>query len=562
MYSKIGDLHSALHLFDEMPYKNVVSWTSVITALVHSNHLSEALCFFSQMINCGVLFDSHTVAVVLKGCADSGFLSYGREIHANVMKFGFDKISFVSNALSSMYCKCNKLHLGMILFSKMQSPDVVSWTCLISGYLSQGLSKNAIDAFVEMVKIGEILPNDYTYSAAISACTELGDLRTGEQLHARTLRSGLVQSVSVSNSVITLYSSFGLLDEAEAVFQEISFSDFVTWSALICGQSREGRIEKSFKLLSAMRRSGDLLLNEVMVGSLLSGCGAMAMLSQGIQLHAFSILTGLDFTPMVRSSLITMYSRCGSLRDAGKTFDEIPKRDLDLISWTAMINGYAEHGCGMKAINLFEEMLSSGFTPDDVTFLSILSACCHEGLLQLGFQYFCSMREKYRIEPKKEHYGCVVDLLCRAGEVGLAELVAESVPAGADDGVVWSMLLRACRVNGQAEKGRQAAEKVLAAQPHCAGTHAELCNLFAAAGRWRDAAEARKMMRKKGVKKETGSSWIIVGGKVAIFSALDRRHGETEKIYTMLDILAHRTQQGKEEVEEEVMLFEMGLLDY
>ncbi|XP_078442409.1 putative pentatricopeptide repeat-containing protein At3g47840 [Wolffia australiana] len=545
MYSKLGLLPSALQLFDEMPVRNLVSWTSIITALVHGGRFEQALCVFSRMS--GVGFDSHTLAIALTACGGAGFLVSGKEIHGCAIKSGLAAVSFVTNAIASMYWKCHKLELGVAVFALMPNPDVVSWSSLVAAYLNQGQAGAAIETFGAMARAGDVPPNEYTFSAAISACTGLGYLAAGEQLHARALHAGLASSASVSNAMITLYSSSGKMGEAEFVFQEMGCRDFVTWSAMICAQAQMGRIEQSFGLLRAMARTGDRP-NEVAIGSLLSGCGAMAMLSQGRQLHAHAILAGLNRTAMARSSLVAMYSRCGSLPEARLVFEEIPRPELDHISWTAMISGYAEHGGGRNAIELFEEMLASGLAPDGVAFLSVLSACCHEGLLQLGLRYFISMEGQYGVEPKKEHYGCMVDLLCRAGALEMAEAVAGSLPPGVeDDGVVWAMVLRACRSGGQAEKGRQAAEKVLVAQPRCAGTHVELCNMYAAEGRWREAAAVRKTMREKGVRKETGSSWITVSGDVAVFAAADRRHGETEKIYATLDALVQWARQAEEE---------------
>lgn len=556
MYGKMGLLSFALQLFDEMPQRNVVSWTSMITALVHAGRCEEALRRFAEMWVSGIACDSHTLAIVLKACADDGLLSRGREIHAQATKTGFDATSFVANALASMYGKCGRMDRGLVLFGKMRSPDVVSWTAVIAAYLKEGRREDALRTFVAMMKTEGVLPNEYTYAAALSACAGLAEFGLGEQLHARTMRAGLARSASVSNAIITLYSGAGRLEEAAAVFQEMGSRDVVSWSAIVSGHAQEGHIEAAFRLLAAMRHSGTAP-NEVTLGSLLSGCGSTAMLAQGRQLHAHAISVGLHADAMVRSSLIAMYSRCGSITDARGVFAGIPVGHVDVVSWTAMLSGYAEHGCGREAIELFECMRLAGLRPDGVTFVGVLSACCHEGLLDLGFEYFRSMREVHSIEPRREHYGCMVDLLCRAGLVEAAERLAETMPHEPDD-VVWSMLLRACRVHGHADCGQRAAERILEAQPNCAGTHITLCNMYAAAGRWGDAADARKLMRSKGVKKEPGWSWITLGDGVSVFAAGDRMHRETERIYAMLELLAVKTKQADDDPEVSLMADEIA----
>lgn len=544
MYMKVGKIEQGCRVFHEMPVRNVVSWTAIITGLVHAGYSKEGLVYFSEMWRSKVVCDSYTFAIALKACADSGALNYGREIHCQILKRSLEASSFVANTLATVYNKCGKLDYGSYLFEKMTIRNVVSWTMIITTYTQIGEEENALRAFIRMQEIG-VRPNEYTFAAVISGCANLARIEWGEQLHAHMLSQGLMGSPSVANSIMTMYSKCGQLISTAIVFQELTRRDIVSWSTIIAGYSQEGCAEEAFEHLSWMRREGPKP-NEFTLASVLSVCGNMAILEQGKQLHAHALHVGLEETAMVRSSLINMYSKCGSLKDASKIFDEADNDDI--VSWTAMINGYAEHGRSQEAINLFEKIPQNGLRPDSVTFIGVLTACSHAGLVDLGFHYFNSMRNEYQIYPSKEHYGCMIDLLCRAGRLSDAESMIKSMPFQKDD-VVWSTLLRACRVHGDVDCGRRTAEKILELDPSCAATHITLANIYAAKGRWNEAANARKQMKLKGIIKEPGWSWIKVKDRVSTFTSRDQSHPQGEDIYKMLDLLVSKAEKPVLEID-------------
>ncbi|KAL5555834.1 hypothetical protein UlMin_038070 [Ulmus minor] len=502
MYSKTGKVERACKVFDQMPTRNVVSWTAIITGLVHAGYYTDGLFYFSEMWRLKVGCDAYAFAIVLKACADSGALVHGRAIHTQTMKIGLCESSFVANSLATMYNKCGKLDYGLRLFTKMRIQDVVSWTTVITTYVQMGQEKHAVEAFTRMQESG-VSPNEYTFAAIISGCANWANIEWGEQLHAHVLCLGLVDYLSVANSIVTMYSKCGRLSSASMVFHGMTRKDTVSWSTIIAGYSQGGYGEEAFKYLSWMRRDGPKP-NEFALASVLSVCGSIAMLDQGKQLHAHVLSVGLEHTSMIRSSLINMYSKCGSIIESSKIFGVIEYDDI--VSWTAMINGYAEHGFSQEAINLFEELSLVGLKPDSVTFIGVLAACSHAGLVDLGFHYFNLMFAKYQINPSKEHYGCMIDLLCRAGRLSDAERMIRSMPFQGDD-VVWSTLLRASKIHGNFDFGRQAALEILKLDPNCAVTHITLANIYASEGKWREAAELRKIMKSKGMIKEPGWSW-------------------------------------------------------
>ncbi|XP_030523686.1 putative pentatricopeptide repeat-containing protein At3g47840 [Rhodamnia argentea] len=532
MYTKTGRTELGCWVFDEMPLRNVVSWTAIITGLVHSGRCREGLSYFSKMWRSKVQFDTYSFAIALKACADLGALDHGREIHTHTVKNGFVETSFVANTLVTMYNKCGKLDYGLRLFERMPKRDVVSWTSIISTYIQMGQEESAIRAFLKM-RESDASPNAYTFAAVISGCANLTRIDWGEQLHAHVLCIGLSSSLSVANSVMTMYSKCGQLTLASIVFNEMTTRDVVSWSTLIAGYSNGVCGEETFELLSLMRREGPKP-TEFALASILSVCGNMAILDSGKQLHAHVLLIGLEHTPMIQSALINMYGKCGCVKEASQIFDVATSTDI--ISWTAMINEYAEHGYSHEAIDLFEKLPAVGLRPDPITYIGVLTACSHAGLVDLAFRYFDTMSVKHQIIPTKEHYGCMIDLLCRAGRLNEAENIIKNMPFKRDD-VVWSTLLRACRVHGDVDRGRLAAEQILELDPHCAGTHIMLANIYSAQGRWREAADIRKMMKSKGVIKEPGWSWIKVKERVSTFVAGDRTPLEHEEIYNTLDFL-------------------------
>ncbi|XP_010272292.1 PREDICTED: putative pentatricopeptide repeat-containing protein At3g47840 isoform X2 [Nelumbo nucifera] len=537
MYTKAGCISLGCKVFDEMPMRNVVSWTAIITGLVNAGYNKGGLIYFSKMWGSDVECDSYTFTIALKACANSGFLTYGKAIHTKTMKAGFDVGSFVANTLATMYNKCGKLEYGLRLFERMRTRDVVSWTSIIARYIQMGQDEQAVQAFIKM-RQSEIQPNEFTFSAVISGCGALAKIEWGEQLHAQVLHLGLMNSLSVANAIMTMYSKCGCLTSASIVFHGMPGRDVVSWSAIIAAYSQEGLGEEALGFFSLMRREG-LKPNEFTLASLLSVCGNMAILEQGKQVHGHVLSIGIEHDIMINSALINMYSKCGSIGEASRIFDAAGGEDV--VSWTAMINGYAEHGYSKEAIDLFEKMSKVGLKPDYVTFIGVLGACSHAGLVNLGFQYFNSMSKEYNINPGKEHYGCMIDLLCRAGRLSDAERMIDNMPFRQDD-VVWSTLLRASMVHGDVECGKRAAEHILELYPNCAGTHITLSNIYAATGRWRDAADMRKLMKSKGVIKEPGWSWIKVKEQVSAFVAGDRSHPQGEDIYTMLDLLTSKAE--------------------
>ncbi|XP_062232236.1 putative pentatricopeptide repeat-containing protein At3g47840 [Phragmites australis] len=541
-YAKSGRLELALKVFDEMPTKNVVSWTTLVASLARAGRRHDALRRFAEMRASGVACDSHAYAAALTACSDAGLLSRGREMHALCSKLGLDATPYVANTLAKLYSRCGDVDRALAAVSRMGSRDVAAWTTLIAAYVQTGSSEEAIEAFVRMLhddSSNSASPNEYTFSAVIAACANIASVCLGEQLHAQAAHRGFAHARSVTNSLVKLYARAGHLSAADAVFRESIGKDVVSWSAIISGYAQEGLAEEAFALFAEMRHhSGCPRPNEFTLASLLSVCASAAALDAGRQLHALAVAAGLEHHAMVRSVLIDMYGKSGSMSDADVVFSHRIKDDV--ISWTAMIVGYAAHGHSKEALELFEEMCRVGLKPDHVTFIGVLTACCHTGKAELGLRYLNAMSKNYGLEPAKEHYGCMVDLLGKAGRIHEAEELIGRIAADERDGVVWTSLLRACAARGEEETGKKAAERAMEAEPWGAGAHVAMANLYAGKGQWREAAQERHTMKQKGVVKGAGWSSVEVGGEdrgIGVFVAGDRTHPQDRAIYRMLELM-------------------------
>ncbi|KAJ1264255.1 hypothetical protein BS78_09G249200 [Paspalum vaginatum] len=538
-YAKAGRLDLALRVFDEMPCRNVVSWTTLVASLARAGRRHDALRRFAEMRASGVACDSQAYAAALTACADAGLLSRGREVHALCAKLGLDATPYVANTLATLYSRWGDIDRTLAVVSHMGSRDVAAWTTLIASYLQAGRAEEAVEAFVKILRDEPSSPNEYTFSAVIAACANIKRACLGEQLHAQATLRGLSHARTVTNSLVKLYSRCGRLSAADAIFRESTVKDVVSWSAIISGYAQEGLAEEAFALFSEMRHQSSCPQpNEFTLASLLSVCATSAALDAGRQLHALAVAAGHEHDVMVRSALLDMYGKSGSMSDASVVFSNRTKDDV--FSWTAMIVGHAEHGHCKEALELFQEMCRVGLKPDHVTFIGVLTACSHAGEVELGLRYFGAMNRSYGLEPAKEHYGCVVDLLSRAGRIHEAEELIGRIAADERDGVVWTSLLRACAARGAEETGKKVAERVMEAEPWGSGAHVAMANLYASKGQWREAAQERHLMKQKGVVKGAGWSSVEVGGDdrgVGVFVSGDRTNPQDNAIYVMLELM-------------------------
>lgn len=359
--------------------------------------------------------------------------------------------------------------------------------------------------------------NPHTSSIAIHACALIADLSVGRKIHTIIVKSGHNTNLPVANALIDMYCKCSCISEAKQYFNQMTQRDLITWNTMIAGLDRFG----SHEALDLLRKMCLQFIqpNCFTFTSIISACARLPLLNCGRQVHAAVIRRGFAQNQQIANALVNMYTKCSSIVDSVKIFDEMAQKDL--ISYTTLMIGYGFNGYGIEAIQLFEQMTSIGILPDSIVFIGLLSACSHAGLVDEGLKYFNLMNTKYKVQPDMEVYGCIVDLLGRAGRVKEAYELIVSMPFEADE-PIWGALLGACKVHGNIKLGRLAARRILDLKPEEAKTYVMLSNVLASEHEWGEAREMRRLLKGSGGRKAAGRSWIELKEGVCSFIAGDR----------------------------------------
>ncbi|XP_077213338.1 pentatricopeptide (PPR) repeat-containing protein [Tasmannia lanceolata] len=501
MYAKNGEIGLSEKVFEEMGcMENLGTWAVMISGFAKNESSRKSIELFRRMFCKGLRPDKFCSSSVLSiiGCLD-----LGKQIHSYVVKAGLVLDISVGSSLFTMYSKCGSLEDAYVVFKQMPEKDGVSWTSMIAGFAEHGLAYEAFLLFRDML-CEEIEPDQITLSAILLACSAHQSIWKGKEVHGYALRVGLGKELLVGGTLVNMYSKCKSLVFAKRVFDLMPRKDQVSWSSLVSGYAQNGYSEEALLQFHLMLIDG-FEIDCFTISSVLGVCSDLSRSDLGMQLHAHSLKTGLDLDLSVSSSLVTMYSKYGNIDDSCKVFDQIDKPDL--VTWTAMISGYAQHGQGVEALKIYELMREYGTEPDSVTYVGILSACSHTGLVEEGYFYLNSMVKDYGIEPEARHYACMIDILGRSGRLKEAESFINSMPIEPDT-LVWTTLLGACRVHGNIELGRLAAKKVLELQPCDSGAYISLSNISADVGNWEEVLKIRSLMKGVGVKKEPGWSFV------------------------------------------------------
>ncbi|KAJ4963853.1 hypothetical protein NE237_023792 [Protea cynaroides] len=533
-------LNEARQLFDEIPERDVVAWTAMITGYTSCGRHHQAWMLFRNMTREeSVEPNSFTISSVLKACKGLESCPSGAMVHGLAIKYGLDGSLYVENTLMDMYATCSaSMDEACMVFHQMHMTNEVSWTTMITAYTHRGDGFSGLRVFRHMLQ-EEVELNPYSCSIAIRACAATGYYSFGKQIRALVIKYGLESNLPIGNSIVDMYCRCHSLSEANQYFLEMFQRDLTTWNTLIAGFERSGSIG-SLYIFSQMVSQG-LSPNCFTFTSLAAACASMTVLSSGQQVHGGIIRRGFERNLALANALLDMYAKCGNIADSYKIFSEMPLRDV--VSWTSMMIGYGTHGYGKEAIGLFDQMVDSGIRPDEVVFVGVLSACSHAGLVGEGLKYFNSMVTGYGITPNQEIYGCVVDLLGRAGKVREAYELIENMPFKPDESV-WGALLGACKAYGDSNLGRVAAQNLLDLRPSCTETYVILSNIYAADGKWGEFAKTRKLIRRMGDRKEAGRSWIEVRNEVYTFVVGEKVGPHIELVYRALKILVQQMKEA------------------
>ncbi|KAL5976908.1 Pentatricopeptide repeat-containing protein, mitochondrial [Asimina triloba] len=478
----------------------------------------------------GIRADPIWYSNLIKCCIGSGTAEQGRLIHQQVFSCGFEPPAFLINSLINMYAKFGLLDEARKLFEEMPERNVVSWTTMIAACTNSKLSEEALKILARMLREG-VRPNAYTFSSVLRACNGLNTL---QQLHCSLFKRGLESDVFVRSALIDIYAKWGELDDGFRVFSEMATSDLIVWNSIIGGFAQNNDVFEALNLFKDMKKAG-FAANQGTLTSVLRACAGSALLELGRQVHVNALKIERDL--ILNNALLDMYCKCGSLEDAESAFERMTERDV--ISWSTMIAGLAQNGQSIDALQLFDSMKKSGTKPNNITIVGVLFACSHAGLGEEGWYYFRSMKRLYNIEPTREHYGCMVDLLGRAGQLEEAAQLIHEMEFPPDT-VTWRTLLGACRVHNNVKLAAYAAERILELEPNDEGVYILLSNIYANSQRWEDVGEVRKRMSGRGIKKEPGCSWIELDNQIHAFIVRDISHPQIEGIMKELGRLIRR----------------------
>ncbi|WJX19740.1 hypothetical protein P8452_09385 [Trifolium repens] len=533
MFVKCGSLEDACKVFDEMPVRDLASWTALICGTVWNGEWLEAVWLFRKMRLEGLMPDSVTVASVLPVCGRlMEGLKLGMAMQGCALRSGFDGDLCVSNAIIDMYCKCGYPLEAHRVFRNMVCRDIVSWSTLIAGYSQNGMYQESFELYVRMVNMG-LTTNEIVVTSVLPALGKLKLLKQGKEMHNFVHKQGLLTDVVVASTLIDMYANCGSIKEAESVFEYVSDKDIMVWNSLIVGYNLGGDFQSAFftfrEIWVAEHRP-----NYITLVSVLPICTQLGALRQGKEIHGYATKSGMGLNVSVGNSLIDMYSKCGFLELGVKVFNLMMAKNV--ITYNTMISACGAHGLGEKGLAFYEQMKEAGMKPNKVTFISLLSACSHAGLINRGWLLYNSMINDYGIKPDMEHYSCMVDLIGRTGDLDGAYKFITSMPVTPDANVLGG-LLSACRLHNKVELAELLAEHIFELNTEDSGHYVLLSNLYASRKQWEDMSKVRSLIKDKGLEKKPGSSWIQVGHHIFVFHATSTFHPELTKIEETLDSL-------------------------
>ncbi|XP_074566993.1 pentatricopeptide repeat-containing protein At5g08510-like [Curcuma longa] len=521
----------------------------------------------SRMIDAPLPRDPRSLVRLIKSvivAAASPFPRTLQKLHSHVRKLGLLSNDFVSSALISSLAAFGFVHLSRQLYDEIPQPGLVPRTAMARAYSTDGQPEKTLLIFRALLVSG-LSPDPIALSTAISACHQSGSLSIAETIHGYIISSGIVvdsfvttelikvygyhgklgicqrlfdempvRTIVSSNTLLHQYVKHGDVDSACRLFAEMTERDVVSWNTLISGFSQLGRSREALAFFRQMTFSSEKA-NKLTFSIILSACASIGALNTGIWLHAYLGSSILNSDGSLDHCLIDMYAKCGSIEKAMQVFESKPVR-RDLYSWTSAICGLAMHGRAGHALRLFSQMMQMGIKPDDVTLVGVLNACAHGGLVELGFKLFSCMEGMYGLAPKIEHYGCVIDLLGRAGRLREAYDTILKMPMKPNT-VLWGILLSVCKVHNNVELAEIAAMNLIELDPYDPWARVMLSNIYAEIGDWGGVMRLRKEMHSVGLKKTPGCSSIEISGEIYEFLVGDSLHPQIEEILEILEII-------------------------
>lgn len=519
----------------------VYLYNFIIQCLSNANPL-EAIALYREMLIKGLLPNTYTLPYVLKACWQSQSLRVGQQVHAYSMKTALLSNVYVFNTLMRLYAVCGLIKAVHKLFHFRQHPqaqrDLVSWTTLIQAYVKMDYPTEAILSFFDMCQ-ANIRPDGMILVIVLSACSKLGDLSLGIKIHRYITDNhfNLSPDVFIHNALIDMYLKCGNIPSARKVFDEMPVKNVVSWNSMIAGLTHRGQFKEALDIFRRMQGLG-LKPDDFTLVCVLNSCANIGWLELGKWVHTYLDKNHINTDGFIGNALVDMYAKCGRIDQAFGVFRSMKCRDV--YSYTAMIVGLAIHGKAWKALDIFSEMSQVGIEPDEVTFVGVLSACSHAGLVEEGCKHFLDMSRVYNLQPQTEHYGCMVDLFGRAGLIREALDLIKSMPL-VPDAFVWGALLGACKIHAKVELAEIVMENLVRFEPEGDGAYILMTNIYSSKNRWKEALKLRKKMKERKVKKTPGCSLVEVYGEFYEFRKGDKSHPKTLEIYKLLDEIMHQS---------------------
>ncbi|XP_008803598.1 pentatricopeptide repeat-containing protein At5g66520-like [Phoenix dactylifera] len=487
-----------------------------------------------------------------------------KQLHAHAIALDLVRYTYVTSRILALYAfhPNPDIHSARLVFDRIPEPTIFNWNTMIKAHSRTPHPEKGLLFYSHMRRRG-LPPNMHTFPFAIKACARLSSL---SQIHGQIVKFGFYLDVFVTSSLIRYYSHLGrlefasqvfdessnrnlvcwtslisahcargLVDRAREIFERMSERNEVSWSAIITGYVQNDRPEEAIELFRELKRHGSVKLNDSLLVSVLNACAGLGAVEEGRWIHDYIDRRGTHYGVELGTALLDFYSKCGFIESAREVFCKMACKDVT--AWSAMVMGQALNGLTHSAIETFSEMLGCKVMPNAVTFVGVLTACNHGGLVDEGWAYLEDMSRVYGLSPTIEHYGCVVDLLSRAGRTAEAERLIRCMPME-PDGAIWGALLHGCLMHGNAELGERVGRRVIELEPHHCGRYVGLANVYAAMGRWEGAVKVRRAMRDRGVAPAPGWSLIEINGVGHRFLADDKGHPRQEEIYRMLGDLS------------------------
>ncbi|GMN59256.1 hypothetical protein TIFTF001_028335 [Ficus carica] len=530
---KFGKIDNARGLFDRMTERDVVSWNSIIGGYVQASQFSEAFDVYFRMRNSGITPSPITIVSLIQSCITSGDLELGKCVHGCAIGMGMGNDILVLTSLVNMYSNMGEIVSAFWVFNTMPMRNLVSWNAMISGCVQNGFVLESFALFNRLLRSGGGF-DSRTMVSLIQGCSRIADLDNGKILHCCIFRRGFELNPILSTALVDLYSKCGAVKQASFVFERMKKRNVITWTAMLVGLAQNGYADEAVKCFFQMQEEG-VVGNSVTLVSLVHSCAHSGCLRKGRSVHAHLIRCGHAFDVVNRTSLIDMYAKCGKIDSAELIFNKGSACE-DVVIWNSMITAYGIHGLGKQAVSVYGRMMEEEIEPNETSFLSLLTACSHSGLVEDGIRLFHSMEKDHKITPAKKHYACIVDLLSRAGRFQEAEALIKQMPFEPGCSILEA-LLNGCRTHKNIELGIKTADRLLCLDSMNPGIYVVLSNIYAQARRWDAVNYVRSLMRARGLKKTPGYSSIELENQVYTFFAGDDSHPKWAEIYQYLENL-------------------------